>query len=138
MIQLLQGPDFNNTLFGVLLRFQQDPIALTSDVEAMFHQVQVSPEDTNSLRFLWWSDADFSQALQEYTMQVHLFGATSSPSCACFALQRTAEDHKDEFDEETVKTVDKNFYIDDCLKSKSNVEKAKRLATQLREIPAKG
>ena len=85
--QLLQGPDFNNTLFGVLLRFQQDPIALTSDVEAMFHQVQVSPEDTNSLRFLWWSDTDFSQALQEYMMQVHLFGATSSPSCACFALQ---------------------------------------------------
>ena len=47
-------------------------------------------------------------------MQVHLFGATSSPSCACFALQRTAEDHKDDFDKETVKTVDKNFYVDDC------------------------
>ena len=71
-------------------------------------------------------------------MQVHLFGATSSPSCACFTLQRTAEDHKDEFDEETVKTVDKNFYVDDCLKSTSSVEKAKRLATQLLEILAKG
>ena len=92
------------TLFGVLLRFRQDPIALTSDVEAMFHQVRVSPEDTSSLRFLWWPDADLSQAPLEYMMQVHIFGATSSPSCACFALQRTAEDHKHEFDEETVKT----------------------------------
>ena len=128
----------DNTLFGALLRFRQDPITLTSDVEAMFHQVRVSPEDTSSLRFLWWLDADFSQVRQEYMMQVHLFGATSSPSCACFALQRTTEDHKDEFDEETVKTVEKNFYVDDCLKSTSNVEKAKRLATQLREILAKG
>jgi hypothetical protein len=34
--QLLQGPDLNNSLFGVL-RFCQDPIVLTSDVEAMFH-----------------------------------------------------------------------------------------------------
>ena len=71
--QLLQGPDLNNTLFGVLLRFRQDPIALTSDVEAMFHQVRVSPEDTSSLRFLWWPDADFSQVPQEYMMQVHFF-----------------------------------------------------------------
>ena len=125
--QLLQRLDF----FGVLLGFRQDPIALTSDIEAMFHQVRVSPEDTSSLRFLWWPDADFSQAPQKYMMQVHLFGATSSPSCACFALQRTEEDHKDEFDEEAVKTVDKNFYVDDCLKSTSNVQKAKRLATQL-------
>ena len=136
--QLLQGPDLNNTLFGVLLRFRQDPVALTSDVEAMFHQVRVSPCDANSLRFLWWPDADFSQEPQDYMMQVHLFGATSSPSCASFALQRTAEDHKDEFDEETVKTVKKNFYVDDCLKSALNVEKARGLATQLREILAKG
>ena len=96
----------------------------------MFHQVRVSPQDTNSL--------GVSQAPQKYMMQVHLFGATSSPSCTCFALQRTTEDHKDEFDKETVKTVDKNFYIDDCLKSTSNVEKPKRLATQLWEILAKG
>ena len=104
----------------------------------MFHQLRVSPCDANSLRFLWWPDADFSQEPQDYMMQVHLFGATSSRSCASFGLQRTAEDHKDEFDEETVKTVRKNFYVDDCLKSALNVEKAKRLATQLREILAKG
>ena len=71
-------------------------------------------------------------------MQVHLFGATSSPSCASFALQKTTEDHKDEFDEETVNTVKKNFYVGDCLKSVSSVEKAKRLASQLREMVAKG
>ena len=112
--QLLQGPDLNNSLFGVLLRFRQDPIALTSDVEAMFHQVRVKPSDTSALRFLWWPDAEFSQSPQEYAMQVHLFGATSSPSCASFALQKTAEDHKDEFDEETINTVKKNFYVDDC------------------------
>ncbi|KAJ8027843.1 hypothetical protein HOLleu_29913 [Holothuria leucospilota] len=35
---LLQGPDNTNSLVGVLLRFRQHPLALVSDIEAMFHQ----------------------------------------------------------------------------------------------------
>ena len=34
--QLLQGPDLTNNLIGVLC---QEPVALTCDVEGMFHQV---------------------------------------------------------------------------------------------------
>jgi hypothetical protein len=71
-------------------------------------------------------------------MRVHLFGATSSPSCANFGLRKTAEDHEGEFDKETVKTVRKNFYVDDCLKSVATVERATRLAGQLRAMLAKG
>ncbi len=136
--QLLQGPDLNNTLFGVLLRFRQERIALISDVEGMFHQVRVKPDDSNSLRFLWWPNADFTRPPEEHSMLVHLFGATSSPSCASFALQKTAEDNKDDFDNETIETVKRNFYVDDCLKSVSSVGRAKELAKQLWELLAKG
>ena len=48
--ELLQGPDLTNSLFGVLTRFRQDPVAFMSDVEAMFHQVCVNPEDHSALR----------------------------------------------------------------------------------------
>lgn len=57
------------------------------------------------LRFLWWPNGDTSQLLQEYRMTVHLFGATSSPSCACFALRQTTEDFKDFFSHEMVETL---------------------------------
>ena len=40
--ELLQGPDLNNSLFGVLTRFRQENIALMTDIQAMFHQVKVS------------------------------------------------------------------------------------------------
>ena len=36
-----QGPDYNNSLLGVLLRFRTRAIAFMTDVHAMFHQVRV-------------------------------------------------------------------------------------------------
>lgn len=35
--QLLQGPDFTNSLVGVLLRFRQERVAVMADVEKMFY-----------------------------------------------------------------------------------------------------
>ena len=57
-------------------------------------------------------------------MCVHLFGGVWSPSCASFALRRVAEDHRTDFPDETIQTVLKNFYADDCLKSVSSTDRA--------------
>ena len=54
--QFLQGPDWTNPLVGVLIRFRQEPVAIAADIEAMFHQVYVDPQDRDALRFLWWPD----------------------------------------------------------------------------------
>lgn len=59
---------------------------------------------------------------EELMTAVHLFGVVSSPSCANFALKKTAEDDKTSFDHEIVRTVKLNFYVDDCLKSKTSDE----------------
>lgn len=80
--QLLQGPNLTNSLIGVLTRSRQKSIALMTDIETMFHQVKVSEDDIDLLRFLWWPDGNLSSELEEYKMVVHIFGAASSPSCA--------------------------------------------------------
>ena len=114
---LLQGPVLTNSLVGVLVHFRQEAVAVVADIEAMFHQVKMAPEDCNALRFLWWPDGDLAAEPEELMMAVHLFGGVSSPSCANFALKKTAEDNKTSFHPETVRTVKRNFYIDDCLAS---------------------
>lgn len=50
-------------------------------------------------------------------MTVHLFGAVSSPGCACYALRKSAEDNTDSFPAATTDTINRNFYMDDCLPS---------------------
>ncbi|XP_070560303.1 uncharacterized protein [Ptychodera flava] len=92
--QLLQGPDMTNSLIGVLLRFRQDPVALVADIKQMFHQVRVDPSDCDVLRFLWWPNGDLTKDPIDHQMLVHLFGATSSPSCASYAPRRTADDNR--------------------------------------------
>lgn len=136
--QLLQGPNLTSTLLGVITRFRQEEVAVMADVEAMFHQVKVPDEDSDLLRFLWWTSGDISQELVEYKMVVHLFGATSSPSCASFALRKCAEDNRDQCNNQAVDTVLHNFYVDDCLKSVHTEEEAVQLYHTLRAVCDKG
>lgn len=136
--QLLQGPNLNNSLIGVLVRFRHKPIALAADVEGMFHQVRVPAKDKDLLRFLWWPKGDTAQEVEEYRMSVHLFGATSSPSCAIYALQRCAKDNSAQHRSEVIQTVLRNFYVDDCLSSVATEQQGIALMHDLREMCASG
>ena len=48
---LLKGPDLLSNLTGIILRFKEDNIALSADIEQMFMKVKVTPEDRKYLRF---------------------------------------------------------------------------------------
>ena len=109
-----------------------------ADVESMFHQVHVSLNDCDALRFLWWPNNDLNSEPEEYQMVVHLFGTTSSPSCANFSLRRTAEDNCQELSKEAVDSVKDNFYVDDCLKSVPSETKAIGLVDERRSLLSKG
>ncbi|KAK0141947.1 hypothetical protein N1851_020380 [Merluccius polli] len=136
--QLLQGPNLNSTSLGVLLRFRQHPVATMGDVQAMYHQVRVPLEDRDCLRFLWWPEGDLTKDVAVFRMTVHLFGAVSSPSCAIFALRKTADDRQADFPEEVVATVKENFYVDDCLKSVESEEEALSMVKHLTTLCQKG
>ena len=71
-------------------------------------------------------------------MEVHLFGATSSPSCANFPLRKTADDNRGEFPEDIINAVKRNFYVDDCLKSVKSSGCAIEFVVQLRHLLSKG
>ena len=135
---LMQGPDLTNSLVGVLTRFREDPVAFMGDVEAMFYQVTVPPDQYDFLRFLWWPDGNLETELQEYRMVVHLFGAASSPSVANFALKQTARDNEEQYGTLVADILRKNFYVDNCLRSVSSEAKAVELIEGLRQSCKKG
>ncbi|KAJ8028733.1 hypothetical protein HOLleu_31057 [Holothuria leucospilota] len=135
---LLTGPNLTNNLIGVLCRFRQENIAFAGDIESMFYQFRVNPEQRDLLRFLWWDGGDLSSEPREYRMNVHLFGAGSSPGCANFALKQIATDYESEFGSDAAEFVYRNFYVDDGLKSVPTVSQAVDLITRTTNMLKKG
>ena len=111
---LLTGPDLLQNLVSISLRFRRHAFAVSADIEAMFLQVGVPESDRPSIRFLWREDPNSELVVYQYTR--HIFGAKDSPTCANYALRRTAEDNRNEHPE-IVSIVEKNFYMDDYLDS---------------------
>ena len=68
---------------------------MSADIKAIFLQVQVPPEDAKCLRFVWRENQPDNISTYEYIR--HISGAKDSPTCADYALQRTATDNEEEF-----------------------------------------
>ena len=92
-------------------------MVFVGDIELMFDQIQVDPKDTNASRFLWWFEGNLDDEPTEYNVNVHVFGAISSPTCAHFGLRNVAREFGHMHQPLTSEIVKHNFYVDDCLSS---------------------
>lgn len=133
---LLTGPDLNNTLLGVLLRFRREQVAVTVDVEQMFYCFRVREDHRNYLRFLWFENNDPSKRVTEFRMKVHVFGNSPSPAVAIYGLRRAAELGEEEHGSDAKQFVFRNFYVDDGLTSVSSEGGAIDLLKRTRNMMA--
>lgn len=49
----LKGPDLLNSLFGVILRFRENEVAVRGDIFQMYHRVLIPKQDRQVHRYLW-------------------------------------------------------------------------------------
>ncbi|KAK3545643.1 hypothetical protein QTP70_008781 [Hemibagrus guttatus] len=133
---LLSGPDLNNSLLGVLLRFRRELVAVTADIEQMFHSFIVKEEDRDFLRFLWFKENDTSKEIIEYRMRVHVFGNSPSPAVAIYGLRRAAAYDEKEYGSDAKRFVEREFYVDDGLLSTPTTAEAIDLLTRTKEMLA--
>ena len=124
---LMQGPHLINDLVAILSRFRRVHV----------YQVQVSPRDRDSLRFLWWPDGNLESQPVVHRMKVHLFGATSSPCCANFALRQAAIDFCAQFKTYISSAIEEHFYVEDFLISVPYVEIGLKLIKDIKHLLSK-
>ena len=109
--KLPKGPHLANRLVGVVTRFRQEAVTFIGEIDAMFHQVRVPVGQRDFLRFLWWPDRELSQDLEKYQMNVHLFGAVSSPICPNLALRKAPDDAENIVGTEAADVLRKTFTL---------------------------
>ena len=136
---LLTGPDLLKSLPGILLRFREHPVALTADIECMYHQVRIIRQDQPALRFLW-RDLDVTKEPEAYSMQVAIFGARSSPASASFVLQKTARDCSSDTRAGRAAQVAAltSFYMDDFVHASKTEEEAAEMHKEVTELLRRG
>ncbi|KAJ8369941.1 hypothetical protein SKAU_G00099690 [Synaphobranchus kaupii] len=114
---LITGPDLNSSLVGVLMRFRKELVAITTDIQQMFHCFLVRQDHKDYRRFLWFRDNDITKDITEYRMKVHVFGNSPSPAVAIYGLRRAAQEGAQEHGADTQQFIERHLYIDDGLLS---------------------
>jgi hypothetical protein len=122
------------------MRFRVGSVAMSADIESMFHRIRVPIKDRDALRFLWKPDTatmkSASKLPEEYQMCVHIFGAKCSPTCANYCFKRLAIGRSLQF--AAVDTMLNSFYVDDMVRSLDSVQEAITLALELIQLCDKG
>ena len=118
---LLPGPPLTPLIFNILLRFRMNQIALVSDIEKAFLNVEINPNQRDLLRFLWVENVD-SPNPQVQTLRFNrlVFGLVSSP----FILNATIRNHLLKYredDPQFVEDVLNSLYVDDYASGKDSV-----------------
>ena len=90
---LLKGSDSPSIFTVVVLRFWENQIAVSADIEHKFMQDKNAPEDSKFLRFLWNNDG----RIDNYDCTSHIFGAKDSPCIASNALPKLFVTTKNSF-----------------------------------------
>ena len=130
----LQGPDLNNKLLHVLLRFRQYKFAILADIEAMYYQVIMPPNDRDAFRFLWFCD---DGSVAHYRMTRHLFGGVWCSSSSTYALRRVCSEAVN-VDPIVIDTILRSFYVDDCLKSVATKQEAVKVIHGTKDLLKQG
>jgi hypothetical protein len=134
---LLQGPDENNRIIGVLTRFRNGQVGFSADIECMFHAFYVTPEHRDLLRFFWWDENDTSKRVVPYRANVHVFGNCCSPAIAIHGLRHTASQaHAEQFPEAR-ELIKNNFYVDDALGAADSPMQAIKMIQDTRAVLSK-
>ena len=86
------GPNLMNDLSDILLRLRRQKYVVCCDMQNMFLNIKVSPEDRRFLRLFYRTGADQELGVFEFT--VHVFGLASSPCVAMRVVREHADRHK--------------------------------------------
>lgn len=104
------GPTVQDDLLSILIRFRQHRYIISSDVEKMYRQIWVHPDDRHLQKILWRSSE--TKPLLVHELNTVSYGTASAPFLATRCLKQIGLDCDDE---KVKEVIVHDFYVDDLL-----------------------
>ncbi|XP_055633359.1 uncharacterized protein LOC129773739 [Toxorhynchites rutilus septentrionalis] len=132
---LLTGPVVQEDLRSIILRCRIKQIMLVADVEKMFRQIYIHPEERPLQSILW--RASPKEEVCTYELNTVTYGTRPAPFLATRTLKQLATDEREKYPL-AYKSIIEDTYMDDVITGSDNVEAAINLSFQLNHIMEDG
>lgn len=117
-------------LFDILLRFRSHQYDLTSDIEKIYRQFPVSPDDRTYKYILW---RNFNCELEAYEINTVTLGLPAAPYLAIRCLEQLEDDEGHRFPRASA-VLQRDFYVDDALTGADTIDGALSIRKELTEL----
>ncbi|XP_046480969.1 uncharacterized protein [Neodiprion pinetum] len=131
---LMTGPTIQDDLLTLILRFRLHNYVLTGDIEKMYRQCLVRPEDREYLRILWKENDGLIATFEHNTVT---FGFTSAPFLAIRTIAQLVEDEGQDFPAAS-QALKNALYVDDLLRGAPTIEETINLRNEVVALLKRG
>ena len=128
------GPNIQDDVFSLLVRFRSHPYAVTADIEKMYRQINLHPSDRKFQKILWREDD--RQPIKVFTLNTITYGTSSASFLATRSLKQLADDEISTFPNASI-ALREDFYMDDLLTGARSIEDAKQIVNELIHVTRK-
>ncbi|XP_055632855.1 uncharacterized protein LOC129773282 [Toxorhynchites rutilus septentrionalis] len=128
---LMVGPQIQDDLVAILLRFRFPQYAIISDIEKMYRQIRMSLLDQQLLLILWRESP--LEPIKTYRLTTVTYGTSSAPYLATKCLQQLSEIGSKSHPVAAA-VMGKDFYMDDLLTGTNTAEEGQALIQQLLQL----
>ncbi|XP_036142860.1 uncharacterized protein LOC118645588 [Monomorium pharaonis] len=128
---LLVGANLLPALADVILRWRWHRFVVVSDVEKMYRQILVRPDDRDYQRILWRRSANTD--VREFQLNTVTYGLACAPFLAIRTLRQLASDEQQRFPK-GASALRRDCYVDDILTGASTISDAIAIQQQVRGL----
>ncbi|XP_045779565.1 uncharacterized protein LOC123877104 [Maniola jurtina] len=120
------GPTVQDDLLSILLRFRQHKYVILADVEKMYRQILVHPDDRYLQRIIWRDNPN--QPLKAFELNTVTYGTASAPFLATRCLKQLGLECKDN---QIAEIILHDFYVDDLLSGGDDLNVVRNIRSEV-------
>lgn len=132
---LLVGPTIQSDIVTIIVNWRFHRIAFTADVQKMYLQVMVDPQDIEYQRIVWRNNP--TEPIKDYSLNRLTFGTSCAPYIAIKSMKQLADYEKEKYPEAAV-VIANDTYVDDVISGGDDVPSVQKLQQDLSMLMQSG
>ena len=124
---LFAGPSLQSNIVDIMIRWRSYPYVYSADIQKMYRQIEIHPDDRNFQRILWRNSPD--EPISIFELCTVTYGVAPSAYQALRCLRQLSIETRDKFSR-VYSFPEKNMYVDDAFFGADTIDEAKSIASE--------